>query len=426
MIPQQRIVWSTVLIVAGAMCFALTSSPANARRPDRWYRMGDDPGQIVAAGPVENSGNGTTYDSVGVSGQGNFQDLTPHGSPMYVNIAGSRPVPAATSNNWAVQFDGVDDYLIGANLNIPSESQAAISGGENYAGISDRGYQLWAKPVALPTTGNAFVIDDADQHEFRVTSTGFWSPETRNAAQTSTASVALNTWTHVAQVRPNGNAGGSLAWVNGVAVVSQTGDYPSSLTGLVIGANATTDGVGGTLIPGAGTYFAGLIDEIDMFVLGGTYGAFSYTADNGYFTDVFLPSKNAFYSYVDATGPLGTPDGHNDKVWVAGDMNFDGVKNQADINAFIAGWRSSNAASILGTGPKFGDYVTLGKGDLDLDGDTDIADWGRLRTVFAGVGSIVMPSAAQLGLAVPEPGTVGLLLIAMIAATVWMRRGFRV
>lgn len=409
--------------VAIAIGLAFTATSATARYPDRWYRMGDDPGQGVSAGPVELSGNGDTYDSVGTGGQGNLQDLTPRNSPVYVNIAASRPVPSVTTNNWAIQFDGVDDYLIGQNLNIPSESYAAVYGGENYAGISDRGYQLWVKPTALPgATFASRVLDDGEQHEFRFTSDGLWSPETRNDVVNSTATVTLNQWTHLAQVRPNGVAGGSLAWVNGVAVVSQTGDYPTSLAGLVIGANSAPDGLGGTTEPpAAGSYFKGLVDEIDMFVLGGTYGAFKYTSDNGYFTDVFLPSKSATYAYVDVTGPRGTADGHNDKVWVNGDINFDGVRTQADVNAFVAGWRSSNASTIQGAGPKFGDYVTLGKGDLDLDGDTDIDDWVRLRAYFAGSGAS-LPSLESLG-GVPEPGTLALAIFAWGFAT--LRRGKR-
>jgi hypothetical protein len=412
------------MIVAGSLCLSLTCVPAFARHPDRWYQMGDDSAQGVSAGPVENSGNGNTYDSVGTLGQGNLQDLTPHNSPAYVNISATRPVPAATTNNWAIQFDGVDDYLIGANLNIPSESVAATSGGENYAGISDRGYQLWAKPTALPANGFASrVLDDGEQHEFRITSTGFWSPETRNDAVISTAPVTLNAWTHIAQVRPNGVNGGSLSWVNGRAVVSQTGDYASSTAGLVIGANSAPDGLGGTVTPpDAGSYYQGLIDEIDMYVLGGSFGAFKYTSDNGYFTDAFLPAHSATYSYVDATGPLGSPDGHNDKVWVNGDLNFDGVRSQADVNAFIAGWRYSNASTILGNGPEFGDYVSLGKGDLDLDGDTDINDWVLLRTAFAGSGAS-LPSLSELG--VPEPATLPLIVTAFVVEMIRRRRRTR-
>jgi hypothetical protein len=420
---QNSLKYGRAFVIA-ALALVWTAAPANARRPDRWYRMGDDAAENASAGPVgANSATGDTYDSVGQVGNQNLQDLTPVGGPVYVNIAGSRPVPAANGNNWAIQFDGSDDYLFGANLNIPSETDSSVIGVEDYTGLTDRGYQLWAKPTALPATGAAYVLDDADQHEFRVTSTGFWSPETRDDIQVTTTAVALSAWTHLAQVRSGGVAGGSKAWVNGRAVASQTGDYPTSLADLIIGANAEGDGVGGTLAPAAGTFFAGLVDEIDMFVLGGSFGAFNYTSDNGYFTDVFLPSQNAFYSYIDATGPLGSADGHNDKVWVAGDINFDGVKNQADVTAFVAGWRSTNATTIIGAGPKFGDYVTLGKGDLDLDGDTDIDDWMRLRSVFAGAAGISMPTAAQLGLAVPEPSAVTFALLASLGMTFRARRG---
>ncbi|MCA9236210.1 MAG: hypothetical protein KDA44_12115 [Planctomycetales bacterium] len=408
-------------ILAAVALAACWTASASARYADRWYRMGDDPAQNASAGPVTTD----TFDSAGSLGMNQLHDLTPSGSPLYVNIAGDRPIPAVTNNNWAIQFDGVDDYLLGPNLNNPSQSIAQTTGGENYAGIEDRGYQFWVKPQSLPATGSAVMVDDGEEHEFRVTSTGFWSPETRNSALTTTTAATLNVWTHISQVRPNGVAGGSLSWVNGIAVASQTGDYDLlGTTGLVVGANASPDGVGGTTIPPV-AYFNGLIDELELFVLGGSYGAFAYTKDNGYFTDVFLPSQAAAYSYVDATGPRGGPDGHNDKVWVAGDINFDGQKTQADVDAFVAGWRSSNADAIVGAGPGIGDYLTLGQGDLDLDGDTDIDDFVVLRTAFAGV-AVAMPTAAQLASLVPEPGTVGLALVAGlfgVAAQVRRKQG---
>jgi concanavalin A-like lectin/glucanase superfamily protein/PEP-CTERM motif-containing protein len=405
---------------AGLLCLTFAVPTAFGKYPDRWYRMGDDPAQGTAAGPVENFGTGNTYDSAG-STSTQYQDLVPHNSPVYVDISGARPVSAATSDNWAIQFNGVDQYLNGKNLNIPSESVASTNGAENYAGISDRGYQVWVKPTALPAAGFfSRIIDDGEQHEFKIASTGFWAPETRNDSITSTAPVTLNAWAHIAQVRPNGVNGGSLAYVNGRAVVSQTGDYQSSTVDLIVGANAAGDGLGGTITPPeTGSYFQGLIDDIDMYVLGGTYGVYSYTEDSGYFTDVFLPSKSATYSYVDSTGSRGVADGHNDKVWVPGDINFDGVRNQADVISFIAGWRSSNAATILGNGPKFGDYLTLGKGDLDLDGDTDIDDWVRLRTLFAGSGAS-LPSLSDLE--VPEPGTAFLASLALVGVTLRARK----
>lgn len=414
--------------VAAIVLSVLTASQALARRPDRWYRMGDDPAQGTSAGLVADSGNGNTYDSIGTVGQGNLQDLEPFGAPAYVSISGNRPVAADTTNNWAIRFNGFDDltetgdYLLGANLNIPEESAAAVSGGEPYTGITDRGYQLWFQPLSLPATGAAWILDDGEEYEFRIDSTGVIIAETRDASVTTSATAAAGAWTHVAQVRPSGNAGGSLFWVNGIAVASQTGEQRSSTTGLVIGSNAQPDGAGGTTVPGGPgntAFFDGLVDEIDMFVLGGAFGEFDYTKDNGYFTDVFLPTQNPAYSYVDVTGPLGTADGHNDKTWVEGDINFDGSRNQADIDAFVAGWRSTNADSLVGAGPGVGDYVTLGKGDLDLDGDTDIDDFVQLRFAFAGV-AVTMPTAAQLAGAVPEPSTCALMLAGGVSA--WVRR----
>ena len=204
---------------------------------------------------------------------------------------------------------------------------------------------------------------------------------------------------HVAQVRPNGDFGGSVGYVNGRVVVSQTGDYPASTLNLVVGADIESDGLGGQVIT---PQFNGLVSDVQMFVFGGSFGTYNYATDNGYFTDVILPSTSG-YGYTDAN-----QNGHNDIAWIKGDINFDGLKNAADITAFIAGWRSTNAGTYVGAGPGFGDYVTLGKGDLDFDGDVDVDDWVVLRST--GIAAMSDLSAI-LGQSVPEPSSLALLLL---------------
>jgi len=401
--------------VIGFVLLPMTAAKATYSL-DRWYRMGDDPGEPATPGQPVGTGaiGGRTYDSKGASGQNNFQDLTPVGSPIYVNISADRPVPANSLDSRAIQFNGTSQYLFGQNLNIPEEADIATGQVENYAGITDRGYQMWVKVGGFTPGVFQVVLDDADRHNARISTDGFWGFQTRQDERFGTIPVVTGAWTHVAQVRPNGDAGGSLGWVNGRAVVSQLGDYTSSSLSLAIGADVEPDTVGGqTFAP----TFNGLISEIEMYVLGGSFGAFSYTRDNGYFTDVFLPSTSG-YGYSDAN-----QDGHNDAIWVQGDVNFDGVLNVGDITTFIAGWRSTNVETVIGVGPRIGDYLSLGKGDLDLDGDTDVDDWIRLRAtgISAGIGAFAAPLSAY----VPEPGG-GVL--AWVAAT-WLmpsrRRGRR-
>jgi hypothetical protein len=84
---------------------------------------------------------------------------------------------------------------------------------------------------------------------------------------------------------------------------------------------------------------------------------------------------------------------------------------------------STNAGTFVGGGPPVGDYVTLGLGDLNLDGVTDVDDWVALRAtgVTAGSGGL----ASLLGPQIPEPASVVLALVTAIGITIGSRRGRR-
>lgn len=381
---------------------------------DRWYRMGDD----ASEGASNNGAVTFTYDSSGVLGQSPSQlaDLTAVGSPLYVNIAGDRPHAHATLDNYAISFDGTTQYLHGTNLNIPAEAQRP---NHNYTGIENRGYQLWFKLGATTDTWQ-HVLDDADEHSAIVNPQNNIAFEMRSddggqATLGSGVAATPGTWMHIAQIRANGVNGGAWGYINGRAVASQSALYDSSTLELAIGADAEDDTLGGTAFA---PNFNGLVSDVEMFVFGGGLGQYDYTTDNGYFTDVFLPAQ-AGYSYADSD-----VNGHNDIDWILGDINFDGSLNVGDVNTFIAGWRSNNDAAIAGAGPDMGDYVTLGLGDLDLDGDTDVDDWIVLRStgVTAGLGSL----SDLLATNVPEPSSVVLLAAGalMVAARTggWRRR----
>ncbi|QDU58383.1 LamG-like jellyroll fold domain-containing protein [Aeoliella mucimassa] len=407
--------WRNASSVLGAFVFAWLALPtlfAGADYTlDRWYRLGDDPSE----GAFANSSVSITYDSSGLLGQSPSQlaDLEAIGSPLYVDISGDRPHANATLDNYAISFDGATQYLHGPNLNIPYESTKPNF---SYTGTDDRGYQLWFK---INTVSDAYqhMLDDGDEHSAIITPAGDLGFEMRSndggqaSVGSQTAAVA-NEWVHYAQIRPDGANGGALGYINGLAAVSQSAIYDSSSLELAIAADAEDDTLGGTAFTPS---YNGLISDIEMFVFGEGYGDYSYTTDNGYFTDVFLPST-AGYSYTDSN-----QDGHNDNAWIAGDINFDGQLNVDDVMAFIAGWNSDNAGTINGNGPSFGDYQTLGLGDLDLDGDTDVDDWLVLRAtgVTAGVGSL---SDLLEGATVPEPTSLVLLAAGLFAMACYRSR----
>ncbi len=130
-------------------------------------------------------------------------------------------------------------------------------------------------------------------------------------------------------------------------------------------------------LPEAGTYFARVAGSIDQVQL---YGL-SVTA-----TAVFLP----------------------------GDVNLDGTVSTDDIAAFVAGWKT-----VLPTD----DLVTAWrKGDLDLDGMSDLSDAFLLRNALAQAG--LQFSFGQLT-AVPEPASLALFSLGFAAGAIRCRRGLR-
>ena len=98
---------------------------------------------------------------------------------------------------------------------------------------------------------------------------------------------------------------------------------------------------------------------------------------------------------------------------IAGDVNQDGVLNNADIDAFVAGWRSTDLP--LGReGYK--------KGDLNFDRQTDLADAFLLHQAFLGQGAGASLESLIGGAQVPEPATGVLCMIALIPVVAGRRR----
>lgn len=104
------------------------------------------------------------------------------------------------------------------------------------------------------------------------------------------------------------------------------------------------------------------------------------------------------------------------KFTYAGDANLDGQVDVTDLGALATNWQTSN----VWTG-----------GDFNYDGFVDVTDLGALATNWqAGVGSPLGPGSlesamAAVGLgsaAVPEPGSVGLLGLALTASIARRRR----
>ena len=425
--------WTCALCL-GVIC-SVVPTANGAFTLDRWFQMGDDI-LFSGGGSAENASNGAevgsgtsltgvngapiTYDSAATDNP-SFQPLEAFGAtglPTYVEygVGGnpSAPLPGAASmNSFGIMFDGVDDYLAAINLNDPSISAPGST--ITYA-TQNRGMQLWVYPTDIDGVAE-YVIDDADQHGFNINTAGGWLSEIRDDRVNSGVSAVQDAWTHVMLVRDTETQGAVVFYVNGLASVTHTAIYDGNdSTNLLVGANAEDD-AGTTQDPDAQTpptFFSGIIDEIEIFVTdeGTSLGAFDYTTDNGYFTDVWLPMQSGYGFTLD------TSNGHNAQQWVKGDIDFDGDFDQADVDLFVSGWLSGKD-NLPGGGVQAGDYLSLALGDLDLDGDTDLGDWVKLREFNNALGaSLELPSLSELN-AVPEPralaiaASLGLLMALM-------------
>lgn len=119
---------------------------------------------------------------------------------------------------------------------------------------------FWVKPTSWPTSGYRPILSKKDNYEFRLDSNGklywYWLNSGSTARSlTSTATLPINTWTHVAVTYASGT---QKIYINGVA--SGTATYAETLktssNTLRIGWDASTTGSNG---------FLGQIDEVKLY-----------------------------------------------------------------------------------------------------------------------------------------------------------------
>ncbi len=368
---------------------------------DRLYLLGDDSFEGANSGVVVGGGSGTdqSYDSAGDLGVGQLQDLTLGGAPKYVGVSDR---PGASGGDLGVIFDGANDYLWSANLNLPASTQSSTGSNDsetgtlNYTGLANRGFQFWVKP-SDGITSEQHLVMDANQHGAAISEDNTWVMRYAGTDYDSGVTVSRDEWHHVMVVRANGAANGSRMYVDGVVVGAAGGGYTGSSTvPLAIGAN--TDGFDSSdFTGGTESFFKGIIDDVEMFVIGDNtaeggmdYGTFDYMSDNG------------------AISALGLFNG------ISGDLNQDGSVDQADTDAFIAGWLSEQIVN----GIVAGDVVSHSFGDMNFDGVTDVHDINLYVDAYLSAN----PGGAAPIISIPEPGS---LMLAGIAGLALLGRGGR-
>jgi hypothetical protein len=343
---------------------------------DRNYRMGDTDGAANGQ-PVS-----TTFDS-----EGHAIDLTGVSSPTYTTITG-RPDGVG---GLGISFNAAQqEYLRGPNLGWPEVSRSSFGnpfnpGPLDYVGITNRGFQFWVRPTA--TSAQSLVMD-TNQHGVRINSSGRFSMQYVGVNYDSGVAVVPNTWYHVMLVRPSFEQGSRL-YINGAAVAAAIESYDEDTSDLVVGSN--TGGDEFTFTGGTEEFFSGIIDDLEMFVMGTStgpppvnYGGFDFATDNDY-ADFIL------------TG-------------VPGDVNSSGSLTQADKDAFISGWMDRRVVN----GIQIPDLVSFGQGDLNLDGITNIQDLVLMQAAISGSGSGMSPITAAELAGVPEPTGAALLALAIV------------
>jgi hypothetical protein len=395
-------------------CVLLTSLTVSSAMAvvtnDRVYRFGENgtepqaqenaiAGMAVGSG-AGNPAPGATLDHVGPSGS--FQTLLAAANaggalPVYQNLAG------LGRSGLGILFDGTDDYLSGFSLGFPPISRGTINGGGsgtlNYNGVYQRGFQFWAYPHS-GATAEQHVVSDTTEHGVRISSGGNWMLRHSGTNVNSNVPVAFNQWSHVMAAMPTSSQPHrAVLYVNGVALAAHEENYITTeevnTQALIVGANTDANG---TLV-GTTNHFRGVLDELEMFNWGRGYnhlndtftdfGAFNFATDNHY-----------------ASGILSG---------VPGDVNNSGgAPNQADIDAFVAGWLSEKRVNNI----RVGDLTTFAQGDLNFDGITNLSDARLLIQALPGSGSgagglDLGRFAAVTGLAIPEPTTPSLFGLAI-------------
>jgi hypothetical protein len=291
--------------------------------------------------------------------------------PLYAAAADR---PGAGASNLGLSFDGVDDTLYAAIPTTPTVPY--VWDPREFDSQFDTLSQIWVKPTGTSLTDQYVYRIGNDHGGLVITPNGKWALRTQPTADAfveSNVSVALNTWTHVAIYR-GGNI--STLYVNGSIVARDPQFWNSEGPDLRLGSD---------LLAATGSFFKGVVDN---FSIGApSDGVFNAAIDIDYFPDLGITFSG-----------------------VTGDVNQDGNVNSADYDIWKVNVGFDNGFGL-------GDPTTHLLGDVNRSGLVDLYDFLIINDA-----SIAMGNGA-LGIAVPEPASLALVVLGGVLIAGRRRRG---
>jgi hypothetical protein len=397
---------SVLPVMLGCAVLSACQSASAALPPppvlDRNYDMGE------GEGGVPGNTVSVTWDTQGLPAMQQLVDLAAVNGPKYEALptmsGGPVPMRPDGGTGTAIRLNptspsqgqhlktGFEQALNMPALSWSSTGQATPPGTINYSFISDRGFQLWVLPQ---TAARADIVMDTNQHGALINSSGRFAMRYINTDYDTGLSVTPNTWYHLMVVRPFGSGRGSIMYVNGVAMAQASGVYRGEdssaneeTTPLVVGANTGTG-----ISVGLQNRFQGLVDDLEMFVMGynsvADYGDFVFERDNKY-AAFFKPSN-------------------------AADLTNDNIVDMDDVDLFVDNWLYQK---VVGN-QVIGDLETRMKGDFNFDGYVNLADWEILNELAPpGAGA----AAWAMIQGIPEPNSLVLAALTALGGLVRRRR----